>query len=223
MFILNPKNVWKFVLMLVFLCFISISGKAQEFKSYSVNGHPELTRNFNRFSNMSVVFTEGYPVKIRRKQSGIVSATLKIGSVHEGADTNSKLLNIAIIDAPIVEAGDIDLTTSGTDWVIINNKIRTQYQRNYLAQGTKVKNDANSITGRKLVTSYYFNVTPTQLAQFADAYFVEIATSEGIIIMDADACQTAKPLLDWYIENLPKPQTSKPINRGGKKKKVRRN
>jgi hypothetical protein len=81
---------------------------AQEFESYSIKGYPELTRNYSRFSNISVIFTEGYPVQIRRKKSGLVPAVLKVICSFQGADSNPKVLGIGIIGAKSVEAGDID-------------------------------------------------------------------------------------------------------------------
>jgi hypothetical protein len=190
--------------MIASLCFLRETAAAQEFESYSVKGYPELTRNYSRFSNMSVIFTEGYPVQIRRKKSGIVPAILKVAISFQGADSNPKTLGIGIVGAKMIDAGDIDTLASGThSWVIIDNRIRTQYQNNILAGGLRSVKDERSLTGTRLVTDYYFILTPSQLAQFVEANLVEIATSEGTVIINAEACRTARPLLKWYLENTP--------------------
>lgn len=193
-----------------FLCLLTGRVSAQEFQSYTVKGYPGLTRNYSRFSNASVIFTEGYPVQIRRKKSGLVPATLKIVVSFQGADSNPKTLGIGVVGAKSVEAGDIDVGASGThSWVIVDDRVRTQYENNILAGGTRVVKDANSLTGTSLVTDYYFLLTPAQLAQLAEASSVEIATSEGTVIISADACRTAGPLLRWYLDNTPaRPQSS---------------
>lgn len=203
----------KFVFALAvvtFLCLSTGRAAAQEFQSYTVKGYPELTRNYSRFSNASVIFTEGYPVQIRRKKSGLVPATLKIVVSFQGADSNPKTLGIGVVGAKSVEAGDIDVGASGThSWVIVDNRVRTQYENNILAGGTRVVKDANSLTGTSLVTDYYFLLAPAQLAQLAEANSVEIATSEGTVVIGAEACRTAGPLLRWYLENTPsRPQPS---------------
>ncbi|HEX8708805.1 MAG TPA: hypothetical protein VF723_11225 [Pyrinomonadaceae bacterium] len=205
-------------LLLVFtamasLCLLRGTAAAQEFESYSVKGYPELTRNYSRFSNMSVIFTEGYPVQIRRKKSGIVSATLKVVTSFQGADSNPKTVGIGIVGAKMIGAGDIDTLASGThSWVIIDNRIRTQYQNNILAGGMRSVKDERSLTGTNLVSDYYFILTPSQLAQFADANLVEIATSEGTVLINADACRKARPLLKWYLENTPSRPRPSPRN-----------
>ena len=192
------------------LCLFTGRAVAQEFQSYTVKDYPELTRNYSRFSNASVIFTAGSPVQIRRKKSGLVPATLKVVVSFQGVDTNPKTLGIGVVGAKSVEAGDIDVGASGThSWVIVDDRVRTQYENNILAGGTRVVKDGNSLTGTSLVSDYYFLLTPTQLAQFADANSVEIATSEGTVIINADACRTAKQILRWYIENTPsRPQPS---------------
>ena len=205
-------------LLLVFtatasLCLLGERAAAQEFQAYSVQGYPELTRNYSRFSNWSVIFTEGYPVQIRRKESGLVPATLKVVIAFQGADTNPKTLGIGVIGAKMVESGDIDTLVSGDrSWVIIDNRIRTQYQNNFFAEGLRLIKDERSLTGTRLVSDYYFILTPAQLAQFAEANSIEVATSEGTIIIGADACRTAKPLLKWYLENTPSRPRPSPRN-----------
>lgn len=204
------------------LCLLTERAAAQEFQSYAVKDYPELTRNYSRFSGASVIFTEGIPVQIRRKKSGIVPATLKVVVSFQGADSSPKTLGIGIVDAKSVEAGDIDVGASGThSWVIVDDRVRTQYENNILAGGTRVVKDANSLTGTSLVTDYYFLLTPAQLAQFAEANSVEIATSEGTVIIGADACGTAKPLLRWYLENTPsRPQSSPRSSKRTNKKRT---
>jgi hypothetical protein len=215
----NHKKIALAFAAIAFLCLLTGRATAQEFQSYSVKGYPELTRNYSRFSNMSVIFTEGYSVQIRRKKSGVVPATLKIVASFQGADSNPKSLGIGVVGAKSVEAGDIDVLASGThSWVIVDDRIRTQYENNILAGGTRTVKDENSLTGTSLVTDYYFLLTPAQLAQFAEANSVEIATSEGTIMINADACRIAKPLLKWYLENThsrpqSSPRSSKRTNR----------
>lgn len=190
------------------LSLLAITNAAQKHQSSPVEGYPELTRNYSRFLGSSVVFTEGSPVEIRRKKSGIVPATLKVVSTHQGADSNPKALGISIVGARSVEAGDIDVSASGRhSQVIINNRIRTQYENKVFAGKTRAVEDESSLTGTRLVADYHFLVTPAQLAQFAEASSIEIATTDGVIVIGAEACRTAKPLLKWYTENTPSLQT----------------
>lgn len=214
----------KFVFALAAMALLYLlTGKAaaQEFQSYTVKGYPELTRNYSRFSGASVIFTEGVPVQIRRKKSGLVPATLKVVVSFTGADSSPKTLGIGVVGAKSVEAGDIDVGASGThSWVIVDDRVRTQYENNILAGGTRVAKDANSLTGTSLVTDYYFLLTPAQLAQFAEANSVEIATSEGTVIISADACRTAGPLLRWHLENTP--SRSQPSPRSPRRTNKRR-
>jgi hypothetical protein len=127
----DPKKIVSAVAAAAFLCLLTGRAAAQEFQSYPVKGYPELTRNYSRFSNTSVIFTEGYSVRIRRRQSGLVPATLKVILSFQGADSNTKSVGIGVVGAKSVEAGDIDVGASGThSWVIVDDKVRTQYENN---------------------------------------------------------------------------------------------
>jgi hypothetical protein len=211
---------WFSVLVLQFALGTAI--RAQENRLYEVEGYPELTRSYSRFSDVSVMITKGSLVKIRRQKSGLISATLILLSSHQGADSNTKTLGIGVLGAPLVESGDSDLSAAGThSWAILDNKIRTRYENALGAGGMRFVDDKNSITGRSPVTDYYFHLTPAQMLQFSNAKLVEIATSEGTIIIDSEGCSSAKAILKWYYANTPsRPKPSPGSPRKTKKKRV---
>jgi hypothetical protein len=192
----------------------------QDEQLYTVENHPDLVRSYSRFSNISVVFTKGIKIQVRRR-SGNYEGILRVACSFTGPDTSSdKTITLGIVEVEPAKPQDIGKHYVGmNDHVIINNSIRTSYQRSPFSSGTRFKNGGESY---HMVKDYHYLLTLAQLVQFSKSDLIEIANREGIIEIDKEAAQSVIPLLRWLDENTAPKKPVKPVSKKlstGKKKK----